>query len=62
MVLLALSHMFHSSSEPPQTSLSVAEECGLDDPAGLTICNSLQTSLLHIRVRQAVPLIIDHPH
>jgi hypothetical protein len=54
--------MFHSSSEPPQTSLSVAEECGLDDPAGLTICNSLQTSLLHIRVRQAVPLIIDHPH
>jgi hypothetical protein len=28
---------------------------------GLTIYNGLQTSLLHIRVRQAVPLIIDHP-
>jgi hypothetical protein len=59
MVLLVLSHMFHGSSKTSST-VSVAEERDLDDPAGLTIYNGLQISLCtHTEVRQAVPLVTD---
>jgi hypothetical protein len=59
IVLLALSHMFHGSLEPPQ-KVSLAEVRGLEDPAGLTINDGLQIALYtHTCVRQAVPLVTD---
>jgi hypothetical protein len=44
------------------SKVSLGEERGLDDPAGLTIYNSLQIALYtHTEVRQAGPLIMDRP-
>ena len=44
IVLLALSHMFHGSLEPPQTP-SIAEERSLEEPAGLPIYKGLESGL-----------------
>jgi hypothetical protein len=61
----------HSSPGPqphvPQlyrtsSNASLPDEWDLDDPAGLTVYNGLQIALYtDTDVRQAVPLIIDHP-